>query len=377
MTAETSMESPKTKAIHGIDILRFLSALIVMLFHIGFWIGVPTSTGGRVTGGIFIFPWAAGTLSLGKMGVQTFFVISGFVIAYTAQNATIGSFLRSRILRLVPAVWICGTITLGLALAIHDRTPEILWQAWARSVLFFPLGEHIDGPYWTLPIECSFYLLVLVLIALKAIDWLEWVFLAVAATGLGFCTWIFFVHPELNGLSWNPWTQITLLVNGAEFAVGIFLWAILFKGLSTLRIAGLAIGLSAGAMEVNNWMVLPQDHALGVALWILSIIAIIVSVRYNEWIVLRLSPRGRAIIRQVGLLTYPLYLLHELAGSALMAGLASLGVPHVACLGIAVVTMITVALVIARYGETWLRKWLFVPTLNGLGGAFNQQMPQR
>jgi len=355
------------KAIHGIDVLRFLAALIVMLFHLGYWIGVPTSTGGRITGGGFVLPWATGTLSLGKMGVETFFVISGFVIAYTAQNATMMSFLRSRVLRLVPAVWICGTITLAVALAIHDRTPEILWWAWIRSVLFFPLGEHIDGPYWTLPIECSFYFLVFILIALKAMNWFEQTFVLLAAASLVFCIWIFLVHPELSGQFWNPWFQIVLLVHGGEFAVGIFLWAILFKGLSTLRITGLAIGVAAGTLEIMNWMPRPEDQVWGVALWVISIFVIVASVRSNEAIDSWLSRKGRAVIRQVGLVTYPLYLLHELIGSVLMAGMAHVGVPLVACLGLAVLLLIGAAFLISRYGEPVLRKWLFVPIFDRLG----------
>jgi peptidoglycan/LPS O-acetylase OafA/YrhL len=357
---------PQVKAIHGIDVLRFLAALVVMLFHLGYWIGVPTSTGGRVTGGTFMFPWAAGTLSLGKMGVETFFVISGFVIAYTAQNATMISFLRSRVLRLVPTVWICGTITLVIALTIHDRTPDILWWAWIRSVLFFPLGEHIDGPYWTLPIECSFYFLVFVLIAFKAMHWFEQVFLILGAVSLAFCIWIFLVHPELSGQSWNPWFQVILLVHGGEFAVGIFMWAILFKGLSPLRVAGLALGVAAGTLEIMNWMPRPEDQAWGVALWVISILVIIGSVRGNGWIDTRLSSTGRVFIRQVGLITYPLYLLHELIGSVLMAEMARLGVPHVPCLGIAMCILIGASYLISRYGEPALRKWLFVPVFDRL-----------
>ena len=359
-----AVTTPKT--IHGIDVIRFLSALTVMLFHLGYWIGVPTSTGGRITGGSFVFPWATGTLSLGKMGVQTFFVISGFVIAYTAQNAPAASFLRSRILRLVPGVWICGTITLMIALGIHDRTPADLMWAWLRSVLFIPIGEKIDGPYWTLPIECSFYFLVFLLIASKAMTRFEQVSLLQAGASLAFCVWIFLVQPELNGLSWDPWFQVLLLVHGGEFAVGIFLWAILFKGVSTLRVTGLAMGVASGTLEIMNWMVRPEDRLPGVALWALSIIAIVASVHYNDRIDARLSPNGRAIIRQVGLITYPLYLLHELVGSVLMRELARYEVAQVTCLGIAMAILIGTALVISRYGETAFRKWLLVPVFDRL-----------
>jgi peptidoglycan/LPS O-acetylase OafA/YrhL len=363
------MQSPKAKAILGIDILRFLSALYVMLFHLGFWVSVPYTTGDRVTGGFFYFPWATGILSPGRMGVQTFFVISGFVIAYTVQNVTVGSFLRSRILRLVPAVWICGTITFGIALALHDRTPETLCYAWLRSMLFMPIGEKIDGTYWTLPIECSFYFLVLILIALRAIKWLEHVFLVVALASLTFCILIFFIRPEWNELSLNPWFRISLLIHGGEFAVGIFLWAILFKGVSSLRVAGLVAGLSAGAVEVINWMPRPEDRLTGLSIWVMSIVLIIAAVDYNARIHAYLSPHGRAVVRQLGLMTYPLYLLHQLVGTALMAKLAHYGVPQIICLGVTILAVIGAALIITRYGEPTLRQWLMLPVLDGLKGV--------
>ncbi len=363
------MAAPTAKAIHGIDVLRFLAALTVMLFHLGYWIGVPTSMGGRITGGNFVFPWVTGTLSLGKMGVETFFVISGFVIAYTAQKATGASFLRGRILRLVPAVWICGTITLLIALTIQDRTPENLMWAWLRSIFFVPIGEKIDGPYWTLPIECSFYFLVFLLIVLKAMQWFELVFLALAGVSFSFCVGIFLIHPELNGLSWDPWFQVFLLVHGGEFAVGIFLWAMFFKGVSVLRLTGLALGLAAGTLEIMNWMVRSEDRMPGVALWALSIAAIVASVHYNDRIDSWLGPRGQSVIRQLGLITYPLYLLHEFVGSVVMRELARHGVSQVACLGIAMISLIGAALIISRYGEPAIRKWLLAPVFDRLGGS--------
>jgi peptidoglycan/LPS O-acetylase OafA/YrhL len=102
-------------------------------------------------------------------------------------------------------------------------------------------------------------------------------------------------------------------------------------------------------------------------LWVISIFAIVASVRNNEAIDSWLSPKGHAVIRQVGLITYPLYLLHELIGSVLMAGMARLGVPLVACLGLAVLLLIGAAFLISRFGEPALRKWLFVPVFDRLG----------
>jgi exopolysaccharide production protein ExoZ len=48
----------------------------------------------------------------GWVGVEVFFVISGFVITNSARGASPIEFLKGRVLRLYPAAWICATLSL-------------------------------------------------------------------------------------------------------------------------------------------------------------------------------------------------------------------------------------------------------------------------
>ena len=57
------------------------------------------------------FPAAAVFTWFGWVGVEVFFVISGFVIANSASKTSPIEFLISRALRLYPAVWVCSTAT--------------------------------------------------------------------------------------------------------------------------------------------------------------------------------------------------------------------------------------------------------------------------
>jgi peptidoglycan/LPS O-acetylase OafA/YrhL len=99
-----------------------------------------------------------------------FFVISGFVIAFSGERATAFSFSVSRVVRLGPGVWICSTITL-LTVWIFAISPNPqLMQGFRHSMLFLPSEPWIDGAFWTLNIEISFYICVLVVIALKRFD---------------------------------------------------------------------------------------------------------------------------------------------------------------------------------------------------------------
>jgi hypothetical protein len=57
------------------------------------------------------FQAAAPFTWFGWVGVETFFVISGFVIANSAIKSSVIEFLFGRALRLYPAVWVCSTLT--------------------------------------------------------------------------------------------------------------------------------------------------------------------------------------------------------------------------------------------------------------------------
>lgn len=367
------MLNKKYKNIFGLDAIRFFCSMYVMLFHLAYWISVPDSTPYRLTEGVFNFPWSVGVMSPGRMSVQTFFVISGFVIAYSAGRATAGSFLRSRVLRLAPAAWVCATTTLVVAILVNDRSTGALIAAWVRSVLFIPIGEHIDGTYWTLAIECSFYAMVFVLITLRSFNKIEPLFLIIATISLVYCV------ASMLQLGWfddkhERFYKLSLMENGGEFAVGIFLWAILFKGPTALRILGLFIGLGAGGVETMASMPRVEDAWTGFFLWMGSILVIALSVVFNEAIGDRLGDFGRKLLRSVGLMTYPLYLLHQLVGSALMGVLAIAGLPHLACLWLTVAAMCGAAYLVCMVAEPAIAK-LLSPPLKALERGIDSKLP--
>lgn len=107
------------KHILGIDALRFACAVMVMLFHFGFLLGVNADgVIGAVSQHQTSYPELYDSTYFGWVGVQTFFVISGFVIAFSGERATLFSFFVSRVVRLGPGVWICAPITVAILLAV-------------------------------------------------------------------------------------------------------------------------------------------------------------------------------------------------------------------------------------------------------------------
>lgn len=113
----------------------------------------------------------------GQMGVELFFIISGFVIAMTLETCrTPYEFLVRRFARIWPPLVVCSVITFAIlgalwwsphSVAKHEiwanflpsltLTPNLIWQP------YFPGVDLVDGVYWSLLIEARFYLIALAL----------------------------------------------------------------------------------------------------------------------------------------------------------------------------------------------------------------------
>jgi exopolysaccharide production protein ExoZ len=163
---------------YGLDIARFIAATSVAWFHLGFlsW-AAPTSTTAEVFGGGARFESLAPYSWFGWVGVEVFFVISGFVIANSASGASPTQFLRGRALRLYPAAWICATCTLLVLLAVRGGHFTGAGRSYLNSMILWPPGWCIDGVYWTLGIEVMFYgliFLVLVFRQFHRLNWIAW-----------------------------------------------------------------------------------------------------------------------------------------------------------------------------------------------------------
>jgi peptidoglycan/LPS O-acetylase OafA/YrhL len=150
---------PKLKALTTV---RFLAALHVVLFHM------------RVTG---ILPggpwWYQNFASIGYIGVNLFFVLSGFILIYTYAGTTVSArrFWQARFARIYPAY------ALSLALSapfffFAVRHLDIPYLAWSRQHLaaacvltltllqsWFPQAALTwNAVCWSLSVEAFFYL---------------------------------------------------------------------------------------------------------------------------------------------------------------------------------------------------------------------------
>src|SRR6201990_2179946 len=147
--------------------LRFGAAVGVAIFHQMFWswawvsIGVPGFE--RYVAADVLYPSAAPFTWFGWVGVEIFFVISGFVIANSASKSSPSQFLLGRALRLYPAVWVCATATLLVLVIFGTGSASQYIAPYIHAMTLVPEGvtkQSLDVVYWTLAAETAFYGLV-------------------------------------------------------------------------------------------------------------------------------------------------------------------------------------------------------------------------
>ena len=148
------MTAAKGTRISEIDLLRFFAALAVVFFHYSFR-GFSADGLSKVS-----YPLLAPISKYGYLGVELFFMISGFVILMTADTGSIRTFAVSRFVRLYPAFWICCSLTFAISVMLGGgRDYPSANQYLINMTMFsgFVGVPPIDGVYWSLFVELKFF----------------------------------------------------------------------------------------------------------------------------------------------------------------------------------------------------------------------------
>lgn len=290
-----------------IDGLRFVAAILVLLYHYtawhhGFWGTAEARESWPTLSKFSVF---------GNMGVQLFFIISGFVILLSSYGKSPSKFVGSRVARLYPAYWIAVLASGFLVIKLWPQMGQgrNFTDLLANLTMFHPaMGvRHIDGVYWTLWVEMRFYILILILMLLRMLTIRGVTALAVVWPLVGL--W--------DQLANDAALSNTLMSQYAPlFAGGMVLFLIYRFGGSLLRwvILGMNVALSAyftgitapsEAQELVGYMIQPWVYWL-IIVGIFGLVAL-----------LSLSPLRNIqwkFLAMAGALTYPVYLLHQVWG---------------------------------------------------------------
>lgn len=162
------------KRLNALDGLRGVAILLVMGFHYFHHLESPYYKSN-------LYPYgerfaAVPLFQYGYLGVELFFIISGFVIALTLEKSRSPlEFLLRRFVRIWPALLFSAVVTfvlLNLSDAPFALTRRQEWANFLPSLTLtptrlwsgaFPHVDFVTGVYWSLVIEIRFYIIAAIL----------------------------------------------------------------------------------------------------------------------------------------------------------------------------------------------------------------------
>ncbi|MBF9066974.1 acyltransferase family protein [Streptacidiphilus fuscans] len=156
---------PRLAAVDG---LRLVAAVAVAAYH---YVGTPTPHFWGRPDLPQALPMLYTTGRYGWLGVEAFFLISGFAICMSCWGRSPVQFTVSRIARLFPLYWCSVILVVALGLVAELSGMRSGAPTDVRTVLGNltmapgPLGlDTVDGVAWTLWVEARFYLLMTVML---------------------------------------------------------------------------------------------------------------------------------------------------------------------------------------------------------------------
>ena len=305
-----------------LDAIRGIAALAVVIYHYFYRYN-------EIYGHEYLsVEWT----TLGKYGVQLFFMVSGFVIYLTLNRVEKPlDFLVSRFSRLYPTFWFSAILTFsvvfiwglpGRVVSLYDAIMNVF-----MFLQFFGV-KHIDGVYWTLTIELTFYFWIFSFFVAGILKYTEYLFSPVVLISIlesrGFI--------EISGL----WNEIFILQYLSYFLAGICFYKIIYGLESKLTYAILFLCL------VSTYILFSKTVFMISALFYLFFYLAILG-RLNF---LTIKP-----LVFLGGISYSLYLLHQNIGYVIINELYTSGINPIVSISVAVCISITLAYLTTKYVE--------------------------
>ncbi|MEV7522672.1 acyltransferase [Streptomyces sp. NPDC091371] len=132
--------------------MRFIAAVLVFLHH-GIWVNVFSDQD-------VVSFYRELFINAGHVGVSFFFILSGFVLTWSARKKdTFGRYLRRRVAKVYPnhvVTFVAALLLVATTTKAYQAVPNLLLvQSWfpAYDVLF-----SVNPPSWSLACEVLFYL---------------------------------------------------------------------------------------------------------------------------------------------------------------------------------------------------------------------------
>lgn len=360
-----SRQRPVPKArMATLDLLRLVAALAVVCFHYLFR-GELASDGHDQA-----YPIAAEAAIYGYLGVNLFFLISGFVIAWSAEGRDFARFALARFARLYPGFLVCMAITFVVLFIAADSAFSVSFLQFAANMIMFSpaLGQpFMDGVYWSIILEVIFYGWVAVALFFGVLE--RW--------KIGLLTGWLVVCALNEYMLGSGFLRLVFLTEyGPLFVSGVLLHHIHTKGRSieTDALVTASFVMSTAAMLTGrDWML--EHYGVAVPLIGLVVSNVVIYALFMGAIRFRGRVTPSPTVLMLGGLTYPLYLLHQNIGYIAIDAAA----PRVgAWAAFAAVTLLMLLLswAIWRFVETPARRKI-TRTLKPYADKVSDRFPQK
>jgi peptidoglycan/LPS O-acetylase OafA/YrhL len=328
----------------GLDALRGIAALSVVLYHFTCWYPEVAHA-----------PWHAASMWIawpyGHLGIELFFLISGFVILMTLERSGgIGDFAFARFARLFPGYWTALALTVASlaatgAVGLQPTPLEIAANLTMAPALFWV--APVDGAWWTLAHELAFYTLAGAAYFLWKPRRIEFFCLAWLVPALAY---------RLHGGTLFPYPSGLLLA--AQFAP-LFVLGMLVYRTHQGRASALTFIACGAALALlitgPQWSFRPITGAAYVAV-ILALTLLVGAAASGRLPFLDVRP-----LRFLGEISYTLYLTHHVIGflaiTALEAGDLDPNIAVALTLAMAIALAWTLTFFIERPVQRHLRNW--------------------
>jgi len=299
MSAEAAVPEKSSKILYGIQVLRGVGALLVVLRHTA----------------KILEDDSPDAFAHGQFGVDIFFIISGLVIFLTGRTQKAGEFLTRRLIRIVPIYWLILGVNILGDIARQKDGPNMLSNAlW--SFAFIPslnMDNEVFPPAtvgWSLNFEMYFYLIcagvILTLGAERLLRGTTAVILC--AVVVGFAT--------RSAVPWKEYPIMVLLLPlTLEFLAGMWIAHFSLAGrksppiIAALLAIGAVIWVAVGptATPYDEWRVLSWGIPALALVW--AVLSTEKIIGYHKW-----KPA-----LALGDSSYALYLVHPIVLGVLAA----------------------------------------------------------
>lgn len=288
-------------------------------------------------------------LITGRFGVEIFFVISGFIIAFVAGNSRFdpGSFAIRRALRIVPLYWFCTAVVFALALVAPSlfKTTVADVGHLLRSLVFIPSPDPSNASDWrplfklgwTLNYEMFFYTAMLLLFWCRSS--LQRALLLSAGMGALVLASLFVEHrssvfafyANLNLLPFISGVWLAELRGRGQFERGGWMFAALCAG------AAVALTALLYAQDFRS-LILPVGHLIMTAAALMIVVSGLLIERHCRV--------GHLFgLRSIGDASYSLYMTHMFVIGAAWAVMQRLGITGIAAVAGGIATTLACVVV--------------------------------